>query len=226
MAFSRVVAALALGRMVVAIVNGRRADACEWRWQVGLTVDTHIFCGGVLIEENWVLTTSSCPFDPNPSTQLTKLRLGAYKQSEKALHEQVIEAAAIYQHPSYNSMTQDYDFSLIKLAKPAKMTSCVETMDLPDSDAPAGTQCKIAGWGTTLGIQPNILREAEVNISDPSVCNSAYPGHITERMFCANGKNFMGFVTDSCQGDTGGPMVCKIGGSWAVYGLASLLIWI
>ena len=45
------------------IVNGQNANFGDAPWQVALTVETSggkQFCGGTLINENWVLTAAHC----------------------------------------------------------------------------------------------------------------------------------------------------------------------
>ena len=86
-------------------------------------------------------------------------------------------------------------------------------------------ECVISGWGRTLpgfSETPSRLRGAEVPIVSDAFCSSqeVYGAQfVPEKMVCA------GFVTggvDSCQGDSGGGLVCRApDGSWQVVGVVA-----
>ena len=50
-------------------MGGQVASNRDWPWQVGLQAldDDFIFCGGSLIDREWVLTAAHCIFRNNPS---------------------------------------------------------------------------------------------------------------------------------------------------------------
>uniref|UniRef100_A0A3B4EF15 trypsin n=1 Tax=Pygocentrus nattereri TaxID=42514 RepID=A0A3B4EF15_PYGNA len=52
---------------------------------------------------------------------------------------------------------------------------------------------------------PSTLRCLDVPILSDSTCTSCYPGEITSNMFCAG---FLAGGKDSCQADSGGPIMC------------------
>ena len=51
------------------IVGGEETSSRDWPWQVGLQTmyENYIFCGGSLINKEWVLTAAHCIEDNNPS---------------------------------------------------------------------------------------------------------------------------------------------------------------
>ena len=51
------------------IVGGQVASNRDWPWQVGLQTltDDFIFCGGSLLNREWVLTAAHCIYRNNPS---------------------------------------------------------------------------------------------------------------------------------------------------------------
>lgn len=53
------------------IVGGEIASNRDWPWQVGLQAenDDFIFCGGSLIDREWVITAAHCIYRNNPSRQ-------------------------------------------------------------------------------------------------------------------------------------------------------------
>jgi len=42
------------------IIFGTPAAPCQFPWQVALIIDNAIFCGGSLINSQWVLTAAHC----------------------------------------------------------------------------------------------------------------------------------------------------------------------
>ena len=42
------------------IVNGQEARPHSWPWQVSLQVEGWHFCGGTLINEQWVVSAAHC----------------------------------------------------------------------------------------------------------------------------------------------------------------------
>lgn len=80
-----------------------------------------------------------------------------------------------------------------------------QPIELSTASAAAGQQCQISGWGLTvyqIGIQPNRLMAADVNVNSKSDCNqpNRHNGNVLTGMFCAG--PFTGNI-DSCQGDSG-----------------------
>lgn len=56
----------------------------------------------------------------------------------------------IITHPNYDSMTYDYDISLLELSTPLNFTNTVHPICLPASTHvfSAGSSCFVTGWGT------------------------------------------------------------------------------
>lgn len=137
---------------------------------------------------------------------------------------QVRTSTNIIMHTSYNNVTFDYDFALIKLDSPVDLGDCAGTVCLPTGgDVEPGSTCWITGWGhlRTGGDSPNIMQEGSVKIIKNSECGLYASNSITDRMICAQGVSSDGGIVDACQGDSGGPLVCETGGVWSIYGVTS-----
>uniref|UniRef100_A0A8D2J9C0 Peptidase S1 domain-containing protein n=1 Tax=Varanus komodoensis TaxID=61221 RepID=A0A8D2J9C0_VARKO len=137
-----------------------------------------------------------------------QVRLGEHSLTLNDGSEQYINSIKVIRHPSYNSNMLDNDIMLIKLSTPATLNSKVQAVALPTSCVAAGTQCLVSGWGNTASSAsyPDRLQCLKAPVLSTSQCTKAYPGKITNNMFC------MGFLEggkDSCQGDSGGPVVCQ-----------------
>ncbi|XP_023689004.1 trypsin-1 isoform X2 [Paramormyrops kingsleyae] len=184
------------------IVGGYVCKKNSVPYQVSLNIGYH-FCGGSLITSQWVVSAAHC------YQSRIEVRLGEHDIAVNEGNEQFISSQKIIRNPNYSSSTLNNDIMLIKLSKPATLTSYVKTVALPSSCAPAGTMCLISGWGNTLSSgsnYPDTLRCLDAPILSDTSCKNAYPGQITTNMFCAG---YLEGGKDSCQGDSGGPVVCN-----------------
>lgn len=100
---------------------------------------------------------------------------------------------------------------------------------LDDSELLAETtKCMVIGWGKRKPYSrfgADILHEAQVEIIPQHRCVAAYYGThpITGKMMCAgSGSGRLG-NGDTCEGDSGGPLMCQTeeDGAWNVVGITS-----
>ncbi|KAM7325652.1 hypothetical protein ACRRTK_015905 [Alexandromys fortis] len=168
------------------IIGGYMCEKNSVPYQVSLNAGYHL-CGGSLISDQWVLTAAHC-YKPQ-----LQVRLGEFNLHDVEGGEQIINAAKIISHPKYSNDTTDNDIMLIKLNSPATINSQVSTVSLPRSCPSVGIDCLVSSWGDTVSI-------------GYSVCHSAYPHKITRNMFCVG---FLEEEKDSCEDDSGGPLVCN-----------------
>ncbi|XP_053182900.1 transmembrane protease serine 11G-like [Scomber japonicus] len=195
------------------IIGGQECEPNSRPFMASLNYGYH-FCGGVLINKQWVLSVAHCWYNP----YYMQIMLGEHDVRVFEGTEQLAKTDTIIWHPSYDYQTLDYDIMLIKLYNPVEVTAAVAPISLPTGCPVGGLPCSVSGWGNTAldgeVNMPTRLQCLDVPVTDEQDCENAYPGMITRRMFCAG---YMDGGRDACNGDSGSPLVCL----GEVYGLVS-----
>ncbi|XP_073673777.1 chymotrypsin B-like [Garra rufa] len=187
-----------------------------WPWQVSIQTSTGEHgCGGTLISKNWILTAAHC-LDQSGNYSVV---LGQYDRlNDKNI--QVMEIAKVITHPRYNTQLElNNDIALLKLSSPVQMTSQVSPICLPSSFTfRPGTRCVTTGWGATESVSnPRFLQEATVPIVSQAQCRRVWGRNsITDAIICAGASG-----ASSCNGDSGGPLMCKSSRLWYQVGIVS-----
>uniref|UniRef100_A0AAR2KPH5 trypsin n=1 Tax=Pygocentrus nattereri TaxID=42514 RepID=A0AAR2KPH5_PYGNA len=140
------------GAMESRIIGGNEAKPHSRPYMVSFQMDNEHKCGGMLITENYVLTSAHClnGYEPSGGKKLEVL-LGAHNISRKEPSQQRIRVEKYIMHPSYKEGQKDrsYDVMLLKLETKAKVNKYVNFHALPKKNKtiPAHQKCSIAGWG-------------------------------------------------------------------------------
>ncbi|XP_021119112.1 cationic trypsin-3 [Heterocephalus glaber] len=183
------------------IIGGYTCPKNSLPYQVSLNDGSH-FCGGSLITDQWVVSAAHC------YKRQFQVHLGDHNIDIIEGGEQFIDVAKVIIHPEYTSI-YNHDIMLVKLKRPATINSQVSTVPLPKSCPSAGTQCLVSGWGNTVsfgGVYPAVLKCLDAPVLSDAACHKAYPGRISGNAFCLG---FLEGGKDSCDGDSGGPVVCN-----------------
>jgi secreted trypsin-like serine protease len=192
------------------IVGGQAVDITAVPWQVSLQYGGSHFCGGSIIDEEWILTAAHCMTNDNGSPQSTTnitVKAGVTKKNESGQSSAI---AALYVAPGYNGdPASGRDAALLRLSRPLDLSGPkASAIQLAGSgDAPPGTMALVSGWGSLSsgGSSPTTLQSVEVPIVSNADADAAYPESITSDQLAAGivGKG----GKDACQGDSGGPLV-------------------
>jgi len=135
------------------VVNGEDATPNSWPWQISLRYRNYPYhnayghyCGGSLIENDWVLTAAHC-VARNPDPTAWKVIVGAhYREGSPTSVQETITVTQVIPHSDFGWTTAKNDVALLKLAKPIVPGDKVNTVCLPESGSDQispGTNCSI-----------------------------------------------------------------------------------
>ncbi|XP_068244241.1 phenoloxidase-activating factor 1-like [Palaemon carinicauda] len=204
------------------IFNGVEAPVGAFPWMaiLGYT-DSFISgglewsCGGVLINDQYVLTAAHCVV---PQLPLNEIRLGEHNldtdpdctDAECPSHQAFkITRSQIISHPNYDTRTlYSDDIALIRLDRKVTFNRLVQPACLPDAQFDVESflnrrNATIAGWGSMgEGSKSQVLKSAGVPFVNLDTCQSLYQNSFNSDQLCFGGEG----GRDSCSGDSGGPI--------------------
>ncbi|XP_065061581.1 mannan-binding lectin serine protease 1-like [Rhopilema esculentum] len=214
------------------IVAGNIAKVGSHPWIAAIHRNDRIVCGGVLINDEWVLTAAHCITDRRNARLMDQrqfsVSLGRHRRHENGVNIQISRVAQMIKHPHFNHTAFNADIGLIRLDRRAKMTDYVRPVCLPTEKREKRLfvnrrNVMIAGWGSNGTGYSEILNEACIRLVSRRDCAASYAKNdniaITDKMICAG--NIGG--TNVCKGDSGGPLVAydDVERSWILGGIVS-----
>ncbi|XP_004373466.1 brain-specific serine protease 4 [Trichechus manatus latirostris] len=212
------------------IVGGEDSADAEWPWVVSIQKNGTHHCAGSLLTSRWVVTAAHCfKGRLNKPSQFSVL-LGVWQLDNPGLRSQKVGIAWVQPHPMYSwKEGARADIALVRLERPIQFSERILPICLPDNSVhfPPNTDCWIAGWGSIYNgvplAHPRTLKKLKVPIIDTNVCSRLYwwgagQGAITEDMLCAG---YLEGEKDACLGDSGGPLMCQVDGTWLLAGIIS-----
>ncbi|XP_021712555.1 venom protease [Aedes aegypti] len=193
------------------IVGGQPTGINEFPWMARLSYFNRFYCGGMLINDRYVLTAAHCV--KGFMWFMIKVTFGEHNRCDDAVRPEtrfVLRAIA----QKFSFLNFDNDIALLRLNDRVPITDFIRPICLPTDPAKTyvGTNGLVTGWGTLKedGKPSCILQEVEVPVISNDVCSSETnytSSMITDNMMCAG---YLGVgKKDSCQGDSGGPLVAE-----------------
>nr|XP_027223709.1 chymotrypsinogen A-like isoform X2 [Penaeus vannamei] len=223
------------------IVGGKESIPGAWPWQVSLQLihprwgRIGHWCGGVLVDERWVVTAAHCinnkAFSFTQTAAVWQVVLGENDRSELSGHESVLGVVTVVTHDDFNDYQND--IAMLKLREDAVFSDYVQPICLPDVDAGLdnetflGIKCVATGWGMRVhGARlENRLKEVWVPVVNNSHCFKIYGMmhsiDVKDYHVCAGFTHSSG-GQGTCVGDSGGPLQCNMrDGRWYLAGVTS-----
>ncbi|XP_078508679.1 prostasin-like [Lissotriton helveticus] len=200
------------------------------KWEVSIQNKRVHECGGVLVADKWILSSASCFKSLSNVSEWSAV----FRRWQLPVNPLEIGIQKVIKHSSYTMQLSGYDIALLKLVKPVNIANNnvnITTIALSSTNdrLADGTPCDVVGWGNVhkSGVQQfpaSQVKVTPVSLLNHDTCNQIFQTRylpnivfIQSDMLCSNSSTIPG----ACKGDTGGPLVCIIGGSIKLVGILS-----
>ena len=195
-----------------------------------------VTCSGTLINDRYIVTAAHCFYNEmDPDVDMLDhyvVYAGLHNQTQ--LKEgTILEVEELILHEDYDhDLWHRNDIALLRLATPVQFNDKISPICLPTNKLINETKenfknLRIAGWGLRdeedKNSLPDVLYDAPIVQKDTFFCKTKnYPGwagqapKVLDSNICAGNA-----LTDTCEGDSGGPLMTHFRGRTYLVGIVS-----
>ena len=214
-------------RLIEWIVGGRFAKANEFPYQVAIRWRSMYTarCGGSIIDDHWILTAAHCFLDI-AGDQLGDMEIVVGTSNLKVGLS--LPFHSVIQHKLFNSTSYQNDIALVYLKskvihRTAKWRSeAIQLYQGNEIYKRIGLNVIITGFGKKRESAPTSIHELKVSqipMQPDAYCQDLYRDKYNSNIeFCAGDLSGQ---TDTCKGDSGGPVAIKISKEFFQIGITS-----
>nr|KAF7429288.1 hypothetical protein H0235_005686 [Vespula pensylvanica] len=194
---------------ILGIVGGRASEPEAWPFLIAMYRDGNFHCGGVILNEYWIITAAHCLLQAN---HYYEIQAGVLRRLSFSPMTQNRIAKSIVIHPNYDPYMMRNDIGMVMLDAPLHFNRWVRPACFPNKNIlgsiweqvpSVDTMCVVMGWGAWMERGPDTDQLREVAVPILSQCTDVEYDNITE--ICAG---YPEGGRDACQGDSGGPLLC------------------
>lgn len=163
----------------------------------------------------------------NTETEIDCVQLDNSRECADPVQHFAVEEVIVHEDylPSDASFYQrENDIALIRLSDNVKYSDFVAPICLPSARFPGTSSDKkyiVAGWGRTLvSKRSSIKLKVSIPTFDFETCRQLYSTRsisLSDSQLCAGGN----YAQDSCNGDSGGPLMSRESNAWIAEGIVS-----
>jgi len=206
------------------VTLGRSAGQGQFPWVAALIYTRGQLalplCGATLISRSHLLTAAHCTANLG-GFRLARAKLGQTDLSDKSGVQ--VGIRRVLRHPQFQ---QDplavFDIAIVQLRTSLRFSDQIRPICLwSPSIERTNDELVVAGWGRTQAVErSNVLQVLDLEEVPATQCKAEYQPlgvHLLESQMCARG----GGGSDSCTGDSGGPLMARKGNTWQLEGIVS-----
>ncbi|KAM3597418.1 uncharacterized protein V6R79_004263 [Siganus canaliculatus] len=171
------------------------SSAGIWPWMASLQMNGAHVCGGTLVALDSVLSNANC-FSSSPVASEWTVILGRLNQNGSNPFEVTLNVTNI----TLSNQTGS-NIAVLQLASQPTLSNYIQPICLDNGQTfSEGTTCWAAGWNSQRGGEQQTLQEFQTSVVN-----------------CGNGSTSDNICTGNFtleEGDSGGPLMCKVDNSW------------
>jgi len=191
-----------------AIVGGSSSFPGQNPWAVSISLSGQYQCTGLLVAEDWILTSASCPCALSQLSSFVQVTAGDFSLIDEDDGEIALQVLQSFPHTDYDSERNLNNIALLQLSGPVELSDVIQVAKIDDTFK----NCSLVGWGSSNTEdnqgKSDVLQTLQV-LAEPSInCqNSSYNFNINDEMRCIFPPNdTQGF--GACSNDFGTNLVC------------------